>query len=308
MHEKQLKYLLAIAQKGHIQGAAEELYITPASLRSALHRMEKELGVCLFTRQEERLVPTAQGEIVLRYGRRLLSTTDRLKQALAQEHLRQIHRVGLSFCNSTYIEGWLLPFLLAHPQIILQQKLLEQDALYAALFHEETDLGIDRWEKDIAGLSAQVLLEDTYLAVVPPDHPLSCQASVSVAQLCNLPVLCLPPCRDTTRITEKIFRQAGYIPNIVYEGGRAMLHRMFAEKKGIFFTSKQMTYIQNRFYPSTQQNVNRQVYLPISDPGCTFSLALFWKKDRQLSNLAQQLQQHIINQYPIWSQTKEQTT
>lgn len=307
MHEKQLKYLLAIAQKGQIQSAAQELYITPASLRCALHRIEKELGVCLFQRQGEKLLPTVQGEIVLRYGRRLLSKEAELKQALAQEHLRQTHRVCLSICNSAYIEGWLQSFLLTHPQIILQQRLLEQDALYTALLHEEMDLGFDRWEKNVPGLSAQVLLEDTYLAVVPPDHPLAGQTSVSMAQLSELPVLCLPPSSATTRITDKLFRQAGLAPNIVYEGGRAMLNQLFAAKKGIYFTSRQMAYLQDRYHHSLFQRASQQVLLPVCDPGSTFSLALFWKKDRQLPALAQQLRQHILCQYPIWSQTKEQS-
>lgn len=305
MYEQQLKYMIAIAESGQLQLAAQELYMTTASLRAALNRIEKELDTCLFQRHGERLIPTVQGEILLRYGRRLLAATEQLNQDLAQEQLRQTNTVRLSFCNSTYVEGWLIPFLLEHPQMILQQHPLEQAALYTALHNEEIDLAFDRWDKDIAGLSAQLLLEDTYLAAVPPDHPLSNHSSVTLAQLSHMPILCLPPSSFTTRITENLFRQAGLTPNIVYEGGRAILNQLFSEKKGIFFTSQQMNYLQGHYSFSTKQHDCHPVFLPISDPGSTFSLALFWKTNRQLPALVQQLQQHILKQYPVWSGRKE---
>lgn len=306
MNEQQLKYVLAIAKHEQINCAAQELFITPAALRTALSRIEKELGVILFDREKERLLPTRQGHIVLHYGRQLFEIMDQLHGELEQAYLHQSHKVCLALCNSAYIEGWLQTFLLMHPQILLQQKLLEKDALFAALQNETVDLGIDQWYGDVSGLEAHILLEDTYLVVLPRQHPFAGQSSITMNQLIDCPILCLPPCPHITRIAEKLYQQADLIPNIIYEGERAMLDRLFAACKGILFTSRQMNYLQHNFRLSNYQGTAQQVILPIKDTDCTFQIALYWKQGRTLPAMAQQLKEFILTKYPLWnSESKE---
>ena len=47
---QQLKYAITVAQTGTITEAAEKLYISQPSLTNAIHELEKEMNIEIFTR------------------------------------------------------------------------------------------------------------------------------------------------------------------------------------------------------------------------------------------------------------------
>ena len=50
---QQLKYVIAIAEKGSINEAAKVLYISQPSLTNAMHDLENDLGIQLFIRNNK---------------------------------------------------------------------------------------------------------------------------------------------------------------------------------------------------------------------------------------------------------------
>ena len=77
---QQLTYLVTVAECGNITEAAEKLYISQPSLSTAIHNLEKEMGVVAFTRSNKGVIVTREGEQLLSFARMLLEQADIMKE------------------------------------------------------------------------------------------------------------------------------------------------------------------------------------------------------------------------------------
>ena len=62
MEIDELRYFLAVSKFENVNRAAEHIHISPGSLSKAISRLEKELGVDLFTRVGRGLQITNEGK------------------------------------------------------------------------------------------------------------------------------------------------------------------------------------------------------------------------------------------------------
>ena len=69
---QQLNDVIAIAETGSFNRAADRLYIAQPSLTSAIKELEKELGVILFNRSGKGATLTAEGVNFLPYARSVI--------------------------------------------------------------------------------------------------------------------------------------------------------------------------------------------------------------------------------------------
>ena len=69
---QQLKYAITVAQTGAITEAAEKLYISQPSLTNAIHELEKEMNIEIFTRTNKGIIVSKDGEDFLGYARQVL--------------------------------------------------------------------------------------------------------------------------------------------------------------------------------------------------------------------------------------------
>ena len=76
---QQLKYLVTVAECGNITEAAQKLFISQPSLSTAIHNLEKEMGVTAFVRSSKGVVVTREGEELLSFARMLLEQADNMK-------------------------------------------------------------------------------------------------------------------------------------------------------------------------------------------------------------------------------------
>ncbi len=73
---KQLKYIVTVADTGSITEAAKKLFIAQPSLTSAIHELESEYGITLFTRSNKGIMLTSEGDEFLGYARQVLEQAD----------------------------------------------------------------------------------------------------------------------------------------------------------------------------------------------------------------------------------------
>ncbi len=91
---KQLNYIVTIAKEQNITHAAEKLYITRSALNYSLLNLEKELGVQLFKRLPNKLIPTYAGELYLEKAQQILNQhheLDHIMSGLADSSLGRIN-------------------------------------------------------------------------------------------------------------------------------------------------------------------------------------------------------------------------
>lgn len=93
---QQLRYLIAVAEKGSITEAAKSLFISQPSLSTAIKEVEQNIGFRVFNRHRTGVTLTAKGMEFLGYARQVVQQMDALesKYGDAQETRRR-------FCVST---------------------------------------------------------------------------------------------------------------------------------------------------------------------------------------------------------------
>ena len=69
---KQLEYAVTVADTGSITEAANRLFIAQPSLTSAIHELEKEFGITIFSRSNKGIEVTSDGDEFLGYARQIL--------------------------------------------------------------------------------------------------------------------------------------------------------------------------------------------------------------------------------------------
>ena len=77
---QQLRYLIAIAEFGSINAAAQNLYASQSNLSTAIKELEEELGITVFTRSNRGVTLTNDGTELLGYARQVVEQADMLEE------------------------------------------------------------------------------------------------------------------------------------------------------------------------------------------------------------------------------------
>jgi len=73
---------MAVMEEGSISHAAKTLHRVPSGVTARILQMEADLGVQLFLREKKRLLPTAKGQTLYDYARRVLALLDEAENSV----------------------------------------------------------------------------------------------------------------------------------------------------------------------------------------------------------------------------------
>lgn len=157
----------AVARRGSVKAAAEELSVSQSAISHQLRELTKALGEQLLVRSGRGLAVTPSGQ---RLAERLSATFANLDASLEDivGGNAQVFRVAV--CSS-FGPGWLIPrlesFLGAHPSIALQLHLYVQDPHFS---HEVADVMFSALPV-APGFSAVHIVDEMLVAVHAPGSP-----------------------------------------------------------------------------------------------------------------------------------------
>lgn len=86
---QQLEYLEKIVEKGSINEAAKELYLTQPSLSNAVKELEKEMGIQILLRNKSGVTLTDEGRGFMVYARQILDQVNLLEEKYKQTRPRK---------------------------------------------------------------------------------------------------------------------------------------------------------------------------------------------------------------------------
>ena len=86
---QQLRYLIAIAEYGSINAAAQNLYASQSNLSTAIKELEQELGISIFTRSNRGVTLTNDGTELLGYARQVIEQANMLEARYANKEKPQ---------------------------------------------------------------------------------------------------------------------------------------------------------------------------------------------------------------------------
>lgn len=191
---RQLEYLVAVADEGGFQRAADACGVSQPGLSAQIRELERILEVRLFERRGRRSLPTAAGEALLPRARAVLETTDDLLGAARGfgEPLTGTLRLGVIPTVAPYLLPQALPAVRRHhPHLRL---LLREDPtarLVDQLERGELDVLLLALEAPLGDCVVQPLLRDPFWLAVRSDHRLARRRRVRESDLADEPVLLL---------------------------------------------------------------------------------------------------------------------
>jgi DNA-binding transcriptional LysR family regulator len=179
-----MRYVIAIAETGGFQRAAEQLHMAQPPLSRQIRDLERELGVALFHRRPTRL--TAEGHVFVEHARAVLADVDRAvaETRVAGGAATGVVRIGCGpMSGSTDVPRLVGAVVAKHPGITVEVAELWDTALGSALIAGEVDIAIG-WHVSVAGeLARQVLRREPYVVVVSDRHLLADRGAVSLCEL-----------------------------------------------------------------------------------------------------------------------------
>lgn len=199
--------------------AAEELYITPATVSKHIAALERELGVVLFERRPHGVALTAAGERKLPLVRQLVEICDALGGGEAREQ-RQELTVLASPPPSRYVLGPIMDGFAAGGTGI-RLNILERRGVSAAVLGGEYELGLTGSGRLDPQQMQYICIQRFQLgAVLPAKHPLAGRQSVSLRELREDRFVFPNPETGATPKYVEFCRRCGFEPQVSCYGYR----------------------------------------------------------------------------------------
>ena len=185
MDTRLLTYFAAVAKHQNITHAANALHIAQPALSVAIKKLEGQLELELFRRNERKITLTHEGEILLGHAKQIIQQLD--DATLAMKELRGLEkgevRLGVpSIMGSYYFPDVLMAFKSRYPKL----KLIIIDAgaqsIQKMLLDGEIDLGIIQARNLPEALDSEHLIRSQMVAVVNTDHEFAGKKSLTYAE------------------------------------------------------------------------------------------------------------------------------
>ncbi len=159
-----LRSFEAVARHGSFKAAAGELFVTPAALSQQVRKLEADLGVDLFVRQNRSIAITAAG---MRLNAGLNDGFARIREAV--ESVTTSHDQLVVSCGQPFAAKWLTPrlgdFMRSYPQIgISLSSSFERDSYCG----DGVDVGICLSKAQDDSLDSEWLIEEILVPLASP--------------------------------------------------------------------------------------------------------------------------------------------
>ena len=185
MVDYRLYSLIKVVENGSYVKAARQLALSQPAVSQHIRQIEETLGVRIFEHAHNRISLTKEGELVVRYARRMIALSDRLKTSLKDERkkIRSL-TVGMTHsAESNFIIEALAAYTAASPDLKMKILTFTMDNLYTSLKNYELDFAFVEGKTSDPSLSYTMLDTDCLVLAVPTGHKLAARSTVTIAQL-----------------------------------------------------------------------------------------------------------------------------
>ena len=191
---RQLSAFITVAQRRSFSKAAEELNVSQPALSARVRELEAALGLKLFGRTTRSVQLTTGGEQLLSRANRALGELDAVIQELRDHASLQRGRVSIACLPA--VAQQLIPraikrFVTAHPGLTVEFAEYPSAVIADKVLEGSVDFGVCGRTAAQRELDLELIVRDPFVAVTPPDHPLSRRRSVTLPMLNRYPLIAM---------------------------------------------------------------------------------------------------------------------
>jgi len=209
-----LRYFLAVVETGSFTKAAQACLITQPTLSAGIRRLEEQLGVALFVRNNKRVHLTTAGSRFLPRAKAILHEVNMATAEIAQSEQASVLRLGvLQTLPAAVVARVLSGFAARHPGLRFDLTDGSEQELLNRLDERGIDfaLSIRRVEDE----NSIPLFEEGYKLALPRGHRLAGEAIIRGEDLANDSMIVRSRCEVLSE-TSRHFTDRNVRPPLVY--------------------------------------------------------------------------------------------
>ncbi|MEN6412300.1 MAG: LysR family transcriptional regulator [Veillonellales bacterium] len=286
MEWNQLIYFKTLAEMQHFTHAAEKLALSQSALSRSIAKLENELGFPLFERCGKSIILNNHGKIFLEHVERALHEIAAGKQIILDLLNPEHGSIALAFLHSlglNIVPNLLGSFRNRYPQI--EFKLYQNGAplLLHQLMLGEIDLCLCSDMPTNDSIEWADLYKEKIFVCVPSNHHLAGRSQIALEEIAHEPIITFKENYGLRVLMDQLFKAASIHPLITFEGEEIMTVAGLVEARlGVALIPQS---------PGLE-HINT-VFLPISNPACSRTIRIAWKKGRYLSPAAKRFKDFV---------------
>lgn len=182
----QLEYIVAIDEYRHFATAAEKCFVTQPTLSMQIKKLEDELGVIIFDRSRQPVVPTDLGARLIEQARMALASAGRIKEIIKEE--KQVVEGSLRIGIIPTLAPYLLPvfignYIRKYPAVKVVVEELVSEEIIRRLKHDLIDVGLFVTPYQDDKIVENPVFYEEMLIYAHPQHELLKQKEISLKDI-----------------------------------------------------------------------------------------------------------------------------
>jgi DNA-binding transcriptional LysR family regulator len=175
-----LSIFMTVVESGGFSAAAQKLYMSQPSVSNHVRNLEQSLQTTLIDRSGPRIRPTAEGEVLVEYARRVFMLTEEAVAAIREVSGVQTGRLEVG--GTTTVGTYLLPRLLArfrerHEGIECDIVVGNNGQIIKRILDGELGIAIVAGQPGAPQLRTETVLDERLMLVAAPDHRLAARSA-----------------------------------------------------------------------------------------------------------------------------------
>lgn len=237
MNIKQVRAFLAVAQSMNFTHAASQLHLSQPALSLTIKALEENLGGKLLTRTTRHISLTPEGEALVPIAKRLLAQWENAEDEMRQRFALQLGKITIA--SMPAFAASLLPkaiqiYHASYPNIQVAINDVLSDIVIEMVRNNQVELGISFESSSLFDLSFYPLYEDTFIAILPKNHPLEQQERITWQALLEYKFITLQRPSSVRTMIENALNEAGIELNVAFDAHQlTTVGRMVSEGMGV---------------------------------------------------------------------------
>lgn len=276
----QLHYFRTVAKYEHMTKAAEELRIAQPALSKTISRLEEDIGVALFDRQNRQIRLNRFGKAFLQQVEIALGALDEGRRELADMLGAEQATIRLATSTLNRLSSTISAFRKENPEIlfrVIQIPPASSGDMVTLLERGDVDLCFTAACLSQPWIREQIVLKAEVCLAVPITHRLAARDAITLAETENEAYIEYHADHPFRQINESYCEAAGISKNIICEVDEpSALWSLVQAGLGIAFVPR-----------NTNDDPNVKL-LNIQSPTCAREFSIAWNEKRYLPRAAKQ--------------------
>ena len=182
----QLEYIVAVDEYRHFATAADKCFVTQPTLSMQIKKLEDDLGVIIFDRSRQPVVPTDIGYKLIEQARTVLASTQRIKEIINEEKQEVAGTLKIGIIPT--LAPYLLPIFIGdyirrYPGVQVEVEELVAEEITKRLKKDMLDVGIFVTPFHDEKIVERPVFYEEMLVYAHPDHELLKKKDVEIQDI-----------------------------------------------------------------------------------------------------------------------------